>query len=119
MYKVTALSNNVRRLDLARWIYSLRWFRNDGRNLLQAMHCADDILNWTVHEWYLTAEEVAMGNALCTIEEIVDENPYVEHYREQEEYHALMLKGAAGDADAAIAYCKLEAEYKVSHAAMG
>jgi hypothetical protein len=43
---------------------------------------------------------------------------YTNYYKEQQGYFALMRKGAEGDAEAAIAYCKLEAEGKVNHGAM-
>lgn len=43
---------------------------------------------------------------------------YTNYYKEQQGYFALMRKGAEGDAEAAIEYCKLEAAGKVNHGAM-
>jgi hypothetical protein len=46
-------------------------------------------------------------------------NPYIEQARLWKEQRALLEKAAAGDADAAIAYCKMELNGEINHGAMG
>lgn len=56
---------------------------------------------------------------VCDIVVTFPPNPYQEYAKLRESQYQLMLKGAAGDAEAAIAYCKMEAAGEVGHGAMG
>lgn len=116
MYTVTSNPMSTR-TGLAKWVRSLRGM--SITSVPQALMVADDLLNGCRFELYLSAEEKAAGDALCTITEIVVENPWKAHFDEQARYHELCTRGAAGDVEAAIAFCKLEVEGKVSHGAIG
>lgn len=106
------------RVALAQWVRRLR-VCNGHMTLPRALQTADDMLQGQTFEWYLFPDEIDLGKFLCDIVEVPYENPYQTHFDEQKEYAKLLEKGAAGDTDAAIAYCKLEMEGKVSHGAFG
>ncbi len=46
-------------------------------------------------------------------------NPYLDQVAKWEMQHAILLKGAAGDAEAAIRYCQMELNHEIDHGAMG
>ena len=115
-YKIT-ISKNTSRTALAKWLYSLRVIEN--KSIPLALSIADDIFAGHDFTAFLFGEEKIAGDAICTLTEIIEVNPYAEHFREQSEYYALRDRGAAGDVEAAIAYCKLEVQGLVSHGAMG
>lgn len=116
-YKVTAgpLANRV---GLAKWLLSLPSF-DGSRSVPKALDMADHLLSGGEFIRHLSVEEKDAAGDICTFEEILWENPYVKHMKEQEEYFALCKRGAAGDAEAAIAYCKLEVTGTVKHGGMG
>jgi len=114
-HKITA-KVDANRMSLAKWARSLRC--RPINSLPLALAFADDLLRGGQFELYLTAAEKAAGEAWCNIEKVVYVDPYAADRAEQARYYELRDKGAAGDAEAAIAYCKLELEGKVSHGAM-
>ena len=116
------------RLGFAKWVLSIRWFQHD-RSVKRAMMMADDLIRGCEFELYLSDEEKSYGEVYCTITEIkyvdpyaedrrIQADPYAEDRRIQAEYFALRDRGAAGDAEAAIAYCKLEVQGLPNHGAM-
>lgn len=117
-YKVKA-GPLASRKSLAKWLLTLP----GARSVPVALNTADSLLRGCELEMLLSAEEVEAAGDICVFEEVVWVSPYVSpyeaHFKQQSEYFALRDRGAAGDAEAAIAYCKLEAAGKVSHAAMG
>lgn len=116
-YKIT-VSKDFDRLKFAKWALKLKYFSH-AMSVPIALKMADDLMRGCEFEEYLSNEEKIAGDAVCTITEIVYVDPYTEHFKVQSEYFALRDRGAAGDAEAAIAYCKLEVQGLVSHGAMG
>jgi hypothetical protein len=89
-----------------------------------ALKIADNLISGNQIEILLTDSEKDLGEDVCTFIETVYENSEfgceaLQHFRIQDEYFALRDRGAAGDAEAAIAYCKLEMQGLVSHGAYG
>ena len=118
-YKVNAgpLANRV---GLAKWLLSIQSFAgSSSRSVPLALTMADHLLGGGEIIRHLSIEDKDAAGDICTFEEILWENPYVKHMKEQEEYFALCKRGAAGDAEAAIAYCKLEVTGIVKHGGMG
>jgi hypothetical protein len=115
-HKITA-KVGANRVMLAKWLINVRSLSAPNAN--RALLIADELIDGRTYELYLSAEEKAAGEAWCNIEKVVYDNPYAAHFKEQNGYYELRDKGAAGDAEAAIAYCKLELEGLVSHGAMG
>jgi hypothetical protein len=62
-------------------------------------------------------EDPEDGGMFCSVEIEGDVDPYKEMFSKWDEHQALLERGAAGDAEAAIAYCKLELNHEVSHGA--
>ena len=116
-YKVTA-GQLASRMSVAKWLLSLGSFAS-SRSVPKAMNMADNLLGGGEFKMHLSSEEKDAAGDICSFEEILWVNPYVEHFKQQREYFDLRDRGAAGDVESAIAYCKLEVEGKVSHAAMG
>lgn len=114
-YKVTAPAN-LDRKNVAKWVLSLRWFEHK-KTVPRSLLLADDLARGCEFEIYLSAEEKAAGDAVCTITEIKYVDPYLAEREKQAEYFALRDRGAAGDAEAAIEYCKLEVAGLVYHQA--
>jgi hypothetical protein len=83
------------------------------------MMMADDLIRGCEFDVYLNDEEKSFGEVYCTITEIKYVDPYAEDRKIQAEYFALRDRGAEGDAEAAIAYCKLEVQGLPNHGAMG
>jgi hypothetical protein len=118
-YKVNAgpLAN---RMSLAKWLLTLPSFDgSSSRSVPKALDMADHLLGGGELIRHLSEEEKDAAGDICTFEEILWENPYVKYMKEQEEYFTLCKRGAAGDAEAAIAYCKLEVTGIVKHGGMG
>lgn len=113
-YKVKA-GPLASRKSIAKWLLTLP----GARSVPVALNTADSLLRGCELKMHLSAEEKDAAGDICAFEEIVWVNPYEAHFKQQNEYFALRDRGAAGDVEAAIAYCKLEAAGKVSHAAMG
>jgi hypothetical protein len=118
-YKLS-VSPNFSRLMFAKWVLTLSQFRNGNpvMSVPRALEMADDLIRGGVFEAFLFKEEKELGEAFCTITEIPYVDPYAEDRRIQAEYFALRDRGAAGDAEAAIAYCKLEVQGLPNHGAM-
>ena len=115
-YLITA-ARGTDRIDLARW---LRAFGSlVDTTLPRSLETADDLLAGNDIERFIDDVLVAAAPKGVALDPVVYENPYAAHFKQQEEYLALRDKGAGGDAEAAIAYCKLEAEGIVSHNAFG
>lgn len=115
-YTITASTNL--RLKLAKWLLSL-YISPTNKSVPQALKIADDLISGGQIEVIINDSEKALGEDVCTFTEVRKEDPYVEHFRIQSEYAKLCELGAAGDAEAAIAYCKLEMQGLVSHGAYG
>jgi hypothetical protein len=115
MKAFTITASNANRLELARWLRSIR----TDLTVPRALQEADDLLAGEDLEFYLYGHQVIAAPDGVKLVPVVYDNPYAAHFKEQAGYYALRDKGAAGDVDAAIAYCKLELEGKVSHGAMG
>ena len=56
---------------------------------------------------------------ICKVDVVIEESDFEKGRKIQQGYWDLCKRGAEGDAEAAIAFCKAEMEGKVSHAAMG
>ena len=56
---------------------------------------------------------------ICFVDVIVEESDFEKHQKIQKGFWDLCKRGAEGDAEAAIAFCKAEMENKVSRGAMG
>lgn len=84
---------------------------------------ADDLIAGHELELFLDDKEIAVGNQVCVITKVENEDPYMKSFianqAKQAEYSDLRDRGAAGDTEAAIAYCKLEVQGLVNHSAMG
>lgn len=121
-YTITIQSTeDIGRVQLTKWLTTLRI---TGRSLPNTLMQADELLAGGSLVAYLCEKEVAAAKFLkgvvltpVTYEHL--NNTYQAHLAKQEEYAALRDKGAAGDAESAIAYCKLEMEGKISHGANG
>jgi hypothetical protein len=113
-YKVTA-GPLASRKSIAKWLLTLP----GARSVPVALNTADSLLRGCELKMLLSTEEVEAAGDICSFEEILWENPWVKHMKEQEEYFALCKRGAAGDVEAAIAYCKLEVAGTVKHGGMG
>ena len=113
---IVKASATLDRLKVAQWVLSLRWFEH-RRSAKRSLSIADDLARGCEFEMYLSAEEKAVGDELCTITEIVFVDPYATERKRQAEYFALRDRGAAGDAEAAIEYCKLEVQGLPNHQA--
>lgn len=113
-YKVKA-GPLASRKSLAKWLLTLP----GARSVPVALNTAGSLLRGCELKMHLSAEEKDAAGDICAFEEIVWENPWVKHMKEQEEYFALCKRGAAGDVEAAIAYCKLEVTGIVKHGGMG
>jgi hypothetical protein len=72
---------------------------------------------WNVEDTFILRPTFEQGPWTCVVEKHGD--PWEEHFRLAAEHHELLKRGAAGDVEAAIAYCKLELGNKVSHGAIG
>jgi hypothetical protein len=103
-------------MDIAKWALRFRWI---AFSVPKAVAFADEILAGRAQSVYLYPEEKAAGDSICTITEIVYVDPDAAYRTEQAGYFALRDRGAAGDAEAAIAYCKLEVQGLPNHSAMG
>lgn len=110
--EVTINDTTVSATDLARWIHSV-----SGFPVRDSLHIARCLLRGET--WRPTSISCIEENPFCNI--VVVETDYEktmrEHHDVQHGYYVLMQKGAAGDVAAAIEYCKLELEGKVSHGA--
>jgi hypothetical protein len=113
-YTITA-KPTTDRIFLARWLRSITVQLTVPRTL----QMADDLLAGEDFEFYLSDQTAASAPSGVKLVPVVFESEYDEYDEVQAGYIALRDKGAAGDAEAAIAYCKLEAEGRVNHAAMG
>ena len=116
MYKIS-IKQDFNRMAFAKWALHLKFRQVDS--VPRALMMADDLLRGCTFDIYLSDEDKATGELVCTITEIAYEDPYLEDRKIQAEYFALRDRGAEGDAEAAIAYCKLEVQGLPNHAAMG
>ena len=114
-YKVKA-KPNATRVEIASWIHEL--LMQHSSNVVKALRMADDLRAGIAQRMYLTAEEVTRGDQLLDFEEVQYVDPHAAYRAEQQSYATMRDAGAAGDAGAAIAYCKLEAEGKINHQGM-
>jgi hypothetical protein len=112
------INSNFNRLDFAKWVLSLRWF-SSIKSVPKSLGMADDLIRGCEFQMYLSPEEKASGDSLCTITEVVYVDPFAADRKRQAEYFALRDRGAEGAAEAAIAYCKLEVQGLPNHAAIG
>lgn len=118
--KVTARNRTASRLDMAKWI--LTHAPSDMKlRSSDAMYIVDVILKgetWRP-EYCCIDRNAYETNPYFNVEFIgtEEEDPWAERIALQESYWELCRKGAAGDAEAAMAFCKLEMENKVSHSA--
>lgn len=118
-YKVTT-GPLASRKSIAKWLLTLPSFDgSSSRSVPKALDMADHLLGGGEFIRHLSEEEKDAAGDICSFEEILWENPWVKHMKEQEEYFALCKRGAAGDVEAAIAYCKLEVAGTVKHGGMG
>lgn len=58
-------------------------------------------------------------NELVTVVATARENPYTAAYRRMAEGYELLKRGAAGDVEAALLYCKMELAGEIIHGPIG
>ena len=105
--------------QLAGWV---RDVAPDQYTLSEAMQIARYMINgggWEPPYWIVAYQLERLKNQPWTYTITTPPNPYTEQIRIWEEQHALLKKAAAGDAEAAIAYCKMELNGEINHGAMG
>lgn len=56
---------------------------------------------------------------ICDINVVLGDSDFEIFYKKQQEYFKLLELGAAGDAEAAIAYCKAELAHLIAHGPIG
>lgn len=118
---VTIKDRTATRGQLAQWI------RRNYRpqiNLSETLAITDKLLDsqtWVTFDYYLGGGATATD--LVNLEFVQELDPYLENmkagFAQQRIYSDLRDKGAAGDAEAAIEYCRLAKEGKVNYAAYG
>lgn len=113
-YTITA-TPGTNRVLLAHWLHKVEQYES-ARMAIQA---ADDLLGGNDYQVDIRDDIAAAAPEFVQLVPVAYVNPYVAHFKQQEEYSALCERGAAGDVEAAITYCKLELEGKVSHGAFG
>ncbi len=111
-YRITIKDTAVSATDLAKWVHAVSNF-----SLSDSLYIARCLLRGET--WRPTSIRSVDENPFCNIviPESDSEKNMREHFSAQQGYYALLQKGAAGDVAAAIEYCKLELEGKVSHSA--
>ena len=102
-------------VSIARWLISVK----PNLYIAGALKDADALLAGKPCELFVNDALVDSGNEILNLVKKVYEDPYTAFFKEQQDYYQLCVRGAAGDAEAAIAYCKLEVEGKISHGPMG
>jgi hypothetical protein len=110
MYRISK-SAEFDKIKFTKWLRSVRWFRfnTQENNIKEALAIAGRISNGeTIDIAWLFDNEFESGEMVCEIVKLeVEENKWVAELNHQAEYNALMARGAAGDANAAIEYCRL------------
>lgn len=108
MYRISK-STEFDKIKFTKWLRSVGWFNTQGNNIQEALAIAGRISNGeSIDIDWLFDKELVSGGMVCEIVEIkMKEHPCVAEHKRQVEYHALLVRGAAGDANAAIEYCKL------------
>ncbi len=116
-YTLTA-TNEATAVSLVKFVRSVLW-RGDTMLLNDALVVARSIQagSYTMDAALFNCD--LESNDLVHVEKHVVENPWTAHFNYAHECFELMERGAAGDAEAAIAYCKRELEGKVPHGPMG
>lgn len=95
------------RIKFTKWLRSTAWFTNQEKTVKEALQLADKISNGEeLVIWLADNHEWSTGSQVCKLTEIELEDPFVEQRKRQAELISLRDRGAAGDAAAAIAYCK-------------
>ena len=126
---ITLKDTAVSRVELANWVrHATPHLITNAKDALAVAACLIKGEKWEP-EFYMLADNLKQAygtyikevNPFCnvTIVDVPEDNQYTRHFATQKGYYDLMCKGAAGDAEAAIAYCKLELSGDVSHGAMG
>lgn len=118
MFKISR-SDNFNRIKFTKWLRSLECMKEQQQPINEAFEIADRIANGGDIEVYLRTDEIFAGRELCNIVKIQIEHPYVTECKLQVEYHELCKRGAAGDVDAAIAYCNLVVRGLINNGAFG
>ena len=114
---ITLKDKHADRIGVAKWILSNTTLTTSAKD---AMYITDCMLRGET--WRPNYFSMKRGFETCELFNVKIEepvNPYAEHMRIQQGYYDLCRRGAEGDVEAALAYCKLEIEGKVSHGAMG
>ena len=113
-YEITIKDHTVEVLALAKWVHSV-----SGHLLKDSLYIARCLLSGET--WRPTGYIAHQENSFCHIARSYSESKHEKSNREyldtQKGYFELMKKGAAGDAAAAMEYCKLELKGKVNHGA--
>lgn len=115
-YRVTA--STALRVKTASWLLDVRC-SPANKSIPKALAIVDDLINGGSIEIVLSDNEVALAEDICTFTEVAHEDPFEKQVMTQAEYFALRDRGAASDAEAAIAYCKLDAQGLVNHNPFG
>jgi hypothetical protein len=110
------IGQNFNRIEFAKWVLTLQYYQNN-KSVPWSLKMADDLIGGWGLQFYLTQEEKAAGESFCNVTEVVYIDPYAAERKIQAEYFALRDRGAAGDIEAAIAYCKLEVQGLPNHSA--
>lgn len=111
------LRDPISALDLAKWVRKAR----PSCELKDALEIARNLIkgeSWVVQDCVLAKD----GPCTVLVENYVGGYPTVDYtafFAQQEEYHKLLERAVQGDAEAALAYCRLEFDGKINHAAMG
>lgn len=116
--KVTARDRTSKRLDMVKWLMAnTNWhIRPTASELMYIVDCILKGETWRP-DYALIDRKAYELSPYFNVEFVKIEDPWAERIALQESYWELCRKGAAGDAEAAMAFCKLEMENKVNHGA--
>lgn len=115
-YRVTA--STPFRVKTASWLLHVHC-SPANKSIPEALAIVDDLINGGSIELVLSDNEVALAEDICTFTDVTHEDPFEKQVMTQAEYLELRYRGAEGDTEAAIAYCKLDAQGLVNHNPFG
>lgn len=116
------IAKDTPRVEALAWIRKVLGDMLPGTPLKTAVNLTDVLLHgdeWVAGRYHYWKNISLNSPPFVKFEFVEPVCPYKAHWDRQSAYFELRDKGAAGDVEAAIAYCKAEQEGKVSHGAMG